>query len=206
MRNRQNFSSFRLFTVTFQPFSNRNLQIFPWKPNWIRVQSLLNVCWHSDTKTIQKVHKLHKNKVEIFRLLWSHSEVFVKQNTVMISSRKHCIARFFVVEWIAELRTKSFEKTEYASKTTKTSKFWHRWKGQFEDLFFYELNLSRNDNSPKQKICPRPKRLNTIVHGVYRFVDKKWRKKRNLIIFRNFVFFDVDSKQFPIEKLHLSLF
>ena len=73
---------------------------------------------------IQKVHKLHKNKVEIFRLLWSHSEMLVKQNTVMFSSRKHCITRFFVIEWIAERRTKSFEKsTEIASKTTKTSKF-----------------------------------------------------------------------------------
>ena len=50
--------------------------------------------------------------------------MLVKQNTVMFSSRKHCIARFFVVEWIAELRTKSFEKfTDIASKTTKTSKF-----------------------------------------------------------------------------------
>ena len=50
--------------------------------------------------------------------------MFVKQNTEMFSSRKHCIARFFVVEWIVELRTKSFEKsTEIASKTTKTSKF-----------------------------------------------------------------------------------
>ena len=74
------FQAFDFLRFFFQPFSNRNLQIFPWKPNWIRVQSLLNVCWHSDTKMIQKVHKLHKNKVEIFRLLWSHSEVFVKQN------------------------------------------------------------------------------------------------------------------------------
>ena len=46
--------------------------------------------------------------------------MLVKQNTVMFSSRKHCIDRFFVVEWIAELRTKSFEKsTEIASKTSK---------------------------------------------------------------------------------------
>ena len=50
--------------------------------------------------------------------------MFVKQNTVIFASRKYCIARFSVVEWIAELRTKSFEKsTEIASKTTKTSKF-----------------------------------------------------------------------------------
>ena len=68
---------------------------------------------------IQKVHKLHKNKVEIFRLLWSHSEVFVKQN--MYCSLKENIA--FVVEWIANLE-QTFEKsTEIASKTTKTSKF-----------------------------------------------------------------------------------
>ena len=77
--------------------------------------------------------------------------------------------------------------------------------GQFEALFFYELNLSRNESSPKQQVCPRLKRLNTVVHEVYRYIDKKW-KKRNLTIFRNFVFFDVDSGQFPIEKLHLSLF
>ena len=59
--------------------------------------------------------------------------------------------------------------------------------------------------SPKQQVCPHLKRLNTVVHEVYRYSAKKW-KKRNLIIFRNFVFFDLDSEQFPIEKLYLSLF
>ena len=31
--------------------------------------------------------------------------------------------------------------------------------------------------SPKQQVCPRFKRLNTVVHEVYRYFDKKWKKK-----------------------------
>ena len=102
--------------------------------------------------------------------------MFVKQDTIMLSSKKYCIAclfPFFVVEWIAELRTKSFEKcTEIASKTTKNFEFFDI-SGQFEALFFYELNLSRNESSPKQQVCPRLKRLSTVVHEVYRYFDKK---------------------------------
>ena len=154
---------------------------------------------------IQKVHKLHKNKVEIFRLLWSHSEVFLKPNTVMFSSRKHCIARFSLLSGLRNLEqnlSKNLQKLH--QKRQKLRNF--DISGQFEALFFYELNLSRNESSPKQHVCPRLKRLNTVVHGVYRYFDKKGRKKRNLIFFRNFVFFDVDSGQVPIEKLHLWLF
>ena len=50
--------------------------------------------------------------------------MFVKQNTVMISSKKIMHSSFFVVDLIVELRLKSFEKCEeIASKTTKTSIF-----------------------------------------------------------------------------------
>ena len=71
-----------------------------------------------DSKRIQKVHKLHKNKdVEIFRLFWSHSEVSLK--------RKWRKARSFVVELIVlEFKTESLGKsTELVPKTTKTSTF-----------------------------------------------------------------------------------
>ena len=50
------------------------------KPTGLSVQSLLNVGHPSDSKTIQKVHKLPMNKdVEIVRLLWMVSEVFLKK-------------------------------------------------------------------------------------------------------------------------------
>ena len=42
---------------------------------------------NADSKSLQKVHKLHKNEnVEIFRPLWSHFEVFLKQNAETFSS------------------------------------------------------------------------------------------------------------------------
>ena len=74
---------------------------------------------------------------------------------------------------------------------------------KLETLVFPKYSVFQG--SPKQQVCSRLKRLNTVVHEVYRYFDRKW-KKRNLIIFRNFVFFDLDSGQFPIEKLYLSLF
>ena len=58
------------------------------KPTGLSVHSLLNVCYTIDSKKIRKVHKLHKNKnVEIFRLLWRVSEVFLGQNAATFSSK-----------------------------------------------------------------------------------------------------------------------
>ena len=94
----------------------------------------------------------------------------------MFSSRKYCIARFPVVEWIAELRTKSFENVQKLHKKRQKLRNFEI-SGQFEAFFFYELNLSRNESSPKQQVCPRLERLNTLVHEVYRYFDKKWKKR-----------------------------
>ena len=56
---------------------------------------LLNFCQHFDSKTIQNVHKLHKNEnVETSRLPWSHSQVFFKQNTATFSW-KNVMQAFF---------------------------------------------------------------------------------------------------------------
>ena len=38
--------------------------------------SSFNICGHSDSKTIQNVHKLHEEGV-----IWNHSEVFLKQKS-----------------------------------------------------------------------------------------------------------------------------
>ena len=152
-------STFPIFPVDFEPFSNQSLQIFPRKPTGLSVQPLLNECQHSDSKTIQKVHKLYKNEdVEVFRLLWSHSEVILKQNAATVSSKTvihSSFFRFFVVELIVlELRSKSLGKsTEIVSKTTKTSNF-SIVQDQFEAFFFHKLNLSRDESSPKQQFAP----------------------------------------------------
>ena len=69
---------------------------------------------------------MHKNDdVEIFRLHWSHSEVFLKQNAATFTSQNVNQSSFFVVELIVlELRTTFFDKcTEIGTKTTKTSNF-----------------------------------------------------------------------------------
>ena len=173
--NDKNFQAFDFLRSLFSHFQPKTANIL-WKPNWIWVQSLLNVCWHSDSKTIQKVHNLHKNKVEIFRLLWSHSEVFLKQNTVMFSLKKYCIARFLLLSGLQNSEqnlSKNLQKLH--QKRQKLRNF--DISGQFEALFFYELNLSCNESSPKQPLCPRLKRLNTLVQRVFRYFDKKWRKK-----------------------------
>ena len=176
------------------------------QPKSANVASLLNVCWHFDTKTVQKVHKLHKNEaVEIFRLLWIHSEVLLKQNTVIFSSKMKCIARFSVVQLIVlELRTKSFGKfTEIASKTTTISNFSTIQVNLRH--FSYKLNISCNHSSPLQRVCPRFRRFNTLVLEVSRYFDKNWTKTVKTGNFSKFVVFDVDSGQFSFEKLNLSL-
>ena len=84
-------STFRVFAVNFEPFSNRSLQSVPQEPTGLWVQSLMNVCQHSDTKTIQKL-QISGMKTwrcwtfSIFRLIGSHSEVFLKQNAATCSS------------------------------------------------------------------------------------------------------------------------
>ena len=72
-----------------------NLQIIFWMPTGLCVQSLLNVCQHSDSKTINKITTCTKTKMLVFRLLWSHSEVSLKQNTAMFSSKNVLHSSFF---------------------------------------------------------------------------------------------------------------
>ena len=129
---------------------------------------MLNVCQHSDSKTIQKVHKMHKNKdVEIFGLNWSHSEVFLKQNAATFSAKNVLHISFIcccVVLIVLELRTKCLGNcTETILKTTV--------QGQFE-AFFYKFVLSRNESSPKQQIRPCLRRLYILVNELYRYFDK----------------------------------
>ena len=73
------FSNLQSITSNF-PTEVRNTFL---KPTGLSVQYLLNVCCPSDSKTIQEVHKLHKNKdVEIFRLILRVSEVFLKHTCI----------------------------------------------------------------------------------------------------------------------------
>ena len=44
--------------------------------------------------------------------------------------------------------------------------------GQFEAVFFDQLNLSRDGTSPKQQTCLCLRRFNILVHEVYRCFDK----------------------------------
>ena len=65
--------------LSHSPIETRKPKSAISKHSELPVQSLLSDCQHSDSKSIQKVHKLHKNEVfEIFRPFWSHSEVFSK--------------------------------------------------------------------------------------------------------------------------------
>ena len=84
----KDFFYFRHFAVNFESVSNRSRKLFLQKPTVTRVWSLLNVCQLSESKRIEKVHKMQKNKnVEIFRTIWSHSEVLLKQNAATFSSK-----------------------------------------------------------------------------------------------------------------------
>ena len=77
-------------------------------------------------KTIQKVHKLLKNKdVEIFRIIRRVSQMLLKQNAATFSSKK-CKAQVVVALIVLKIRTKSFGNgTEIATKTTKLQTFRH---------------------------------------------------------------------------------
>ena len=63
MRNDKKFDTLRSILRHFQPIpANISLKAY-----WIMSLVFLNFCQHSDSKTIQKVHKLHKNQnVEYF--------------------------------------------------------------------------------------------------------------------------------------------
>ena len=155
------FQSFH-FTEIFQTQiknvgKQQNSTNIPLKASWIIKPIFVERCPHSDSNTIQKVHKLHTNEdVESFRLLRSHSEVFCEAKRFNVLFEK-CNAKLFfvVVELVVlEVRTKAFGKcTENACKTTNTSNFF-TVQGQFEVFFVYKLNLSRDKSSPKQHACP----------------------------------------------------
>ena len=66
-----------------------------------------------------------------------------------------------------ELRTKPLGNcTKIVSKRTNTSIF-STVNGLFDACFFYKLNLSRDESSPKQQICRCSRRFNVLVHEVY---------------------------------------
>ena len=74
------------------------------------------------------------------------------------------MARFFVVQLVVELTIKSFEKVQNLHRKRQKLQFFDI-SGHFEALFFYKMNLSRNESSPKQQVCE--------VHEVNRYFDKK---------------------------------
>ena len=93
------------------------------KAYWI----ISSIFVQSDTKTIRKVHKLHKNdNIEVFRIIWSHSEVFSKRNAATLSSQnvmQSSFFRFFSFFIVLELVTKTLGNcTDIASKKTKSKK------------------------------------------------------------------------------------
>ena len=82
--------------------------------------------------------------------------------------------RFSVVELIVlQLKTTKFLRkcTEVASKTKKNFDFL-AVQAHFEAFSFYKLNLSRDESSPIQQICPCFRRFNILVHEVCQCFDK----------------------------------
>ena len=88
----ESFEFCRQFGAIFQPKS-ANISL---KAYWIMNSLFIGRCQHFDSKTIQKTHTLHKNEdVEVFQLLWSHSEMFLKQNAAIFSSTNVMRSSFF---------------------------------------------------------------------------------------------------------------
>ena len=74
-----------------------------------------------------------------------------------------------------------------ASKTTKSSIFF-TVQGPFE-AFFYKWNLSRDESSPIQQVCPCFRRFSVLVHEVYGQQLNKNSEKWKFQKFSNFSLF-----------------
>ena len=54
---------------------------------------------HSDSKTMQKVYKVHKNEdFEVFRIIWSNSEGFWSKTLQRFFQKNYCLSGSCVVD------------------------------------------------------------------------------------------------------------
>ena len=174
--NRQKFLHFWLFPVNFEPFSSRSLQDSFKRLLDFECSLFWTFAYILTPKRFKK-YKLHENEVvEIFRLLWSHCEVFLKQNTATSSSNNVRIQSsfFFVFELILlEFRTIPSEIVQKMHQNPQ--EFFDSW-GYFWGHCFYKKNLSRDKSSRKQHVRPCLRLFIFLVHEVYRYSDKIWTK------------------------------
>ena len=106
----------------------------------------------------------------IFRLIWSHSGVFLEQKTATYSSNNVLHSFRFFILTVLELITKALGNfTEIASKqqTLKLSTFSESICG----IFYYKWYLSLNESSLKPVLLPLFRGFNILVHEIRRQFD-----------------------------------
>ena len=146
---------------------------------------------HLPTFWLQNDSKLHINckktrcwTFSIFRLIWSHSAVFLKQKAAIYPSNNVLYCFCFFVLTVLELTTKALRNLfRHCIKTTKTFSLL-TFSESICGVFHYKLYLSLNKSSRKRGVLPLFRAFNILVHEIYRQFDKSCMKVWKFCLFQ----------------------